>query len=210
MYYCGIDVAKRKHAIALLDDHGQPVHRPFTIDNTRAGFDQLWQALASLSGPVLIGLEATGHYWWALYEELTQHDHPVVVLNALQVHAFRKSGVRKVKSDRTDATWIAEFLRFSQPAPAQPTTPVLLQLKEVTGGKITIALGLNSMDEANAASRDAAPDRTLEILDLCDELKIDRHVISSWTRCVPCGSSLLDWLDSWTTQRSMDIYGGLV
>lgn len=132
MYYCGIDVAKRKHAIALLDDHGQPVHRPFTIDNTRAGFDQLWQALASLSGPVLIGLEATGHYWWALYEELTQHDHPVVVLNALQVHAFRKSGVRKVKSDRTDATWIAEFLRFSQPTPAQPTTPILLQLKEVS------------------------------------------------------------------------------
>jgi transposase len=132
MYYCGIDVAKRKHAIALLDDHGHPVHRPFTIDNTRAGFDQLWQALASLSGPVLIGLEATGHYWWALYEELTQHDHPVVVLNALQVHAFRKSGVRKVKSDRTDATWIAEFLRFSQPTPAQPTTPIWLQLKEVS------------------------------------------------------------------------------
>ena len=46
MYYCGIDVAKRKHAIALLDEHGQPVHRPFTIDNTRAGFDQLLQALA--------------------------------------------------------------------------------------------------------------------------------------------------------------------
>src|SRR5512136_1909167 len=132
MYYCGIDVAKRKHAIALIDDHGQPVQRPFTIENTRAGFDHLLQALAQLQGPVLIGLEATGHYWWALYEELTQHDHPVVVLNALQVHAFRKSGVRKVKSDRTDATWIAEFLRFSQPAPAQPTTPVFLQLKEVS------------------------------------------------------------------------------
>ncbi len=53
----------------------------------------------------------------------------------------------------------------------------LLQLKEATRGKVTIALGLNSMDEANAASRDAAPDRTLEVLDLCDELKIDRHVI---------------------------------
>jgi transposase len=132
MYYCGIDVAKRKHAIALLDEHGQPVQRSFTIDNTRAGFDQLLQALAHLPGPLLIGLEATGHYWWALYEDLTQHNHSVVVLNALQVHAFRKSGVRKVKSDRTDATWIAEFLRFSQPAPAQPTTPVLLQLKEVS------------------------------------------------------------------------------
>jgi transposase len=132
MYYCGIDIAKRKHAIALLDEHGQLTQRPFTIDNTRAGFEQLQHALAQLPGPVLIGLEATGHYWWALYEDLTQHDHPVVVLNALQVHAFRKSGVRKVKSDRTDASWIAEFLRFSPPSPAQPTTALFLQLKEVS------------------------------------------------------------------------------
>jgi transposase len=50
----------------------------------------------------------------------------------LQVHAFRKSGVRKVKSDRTDASWIAEFLRFTQPTPAQPTTAVFLQLKEMS------------------------------------------------------------------------------
>src|SRR5512136_1430895 len=132
MYYCGIDVAKRKHAIALLDEHGQPAQRPVTIENTRAGFDQLLHALAQLPGPVLIGPEATGHYWWALYEDLTRHDYPVVVLNALQVHAFRKSGVRKVKSDRTDASWIAEFLRFSRPEPAQPTTAVFLQLKEVS------------------------------------------------------------------------------
>jgi transposase len=132
MYYIGIDVAKRKHTIAVLDEHGRLSHRPVTIDNTRAGFDQLLQVLTQLPEPVLIGLEATGHYWWALYEDLTRHDYPVVVLNALQVHAFRKSGVRKVKSDRTDASWIAEFLRFSQPEPAQPTTAVLLQLKEVS------------------------------------------------------------------------------
>ena len=60
MYYCGIDVAKRKHAIALLDEHGQPMHRPFTIENTRAGFDQLLQALAELKGPVLIGVTHRG------------------------------------------------------------------------------------------------------------------------------------------------------
>ena len=132
MYYCGIDVAKRKHAIALLDENGQPVQRAFSIENTRAGFDQLLQALAALNGPVLIGLEATGHYWWALYDDLTHHEHRVVVLNALQVHAFRKSGVRKVKSDRTDAVWIAEFLRFSRPEPAKPTTAVFLQLKDVS------------------------------------------------------------------------------
>jgi transposase len=132
MFYCGIDVAKRKHVIALLDENGQLMQRPFTLENTRAGFDQLLQALTALSGPVRIGLEATGHYWWAVYDFLTHHDHPTVVLNALQVHAFRKSGVRKVKNDRTDAVWIAEFLRFSQPEPAQPITPIFLQLKDLS------------------------------------------------------------------------------
>jgi len=57
------------------------------------------------------------------------------------------------------------------------TRDVLAQIKEATGGRVTIALGLNSIDEHNVWSRDAAPDRTLEVLDLCDELKIDRHVI---------------------------------
>src|ERR1019366_8913553 len=40
-----------------------------------------------------------------------------------------------------------------------------------------IAVGLNSIDERNEWTRDAKPDRTLEVLALCDELKIDRHVI---------------------------------
>ena len=53
----------------------------------------------------------------------------------------------------------------------------LQAIKAATGGKVTIALGLNSIDQANAWSRDAAADRTLEVLDLCEELKIDRHVI---------------------------------
>jgi radical SAM protein with 4Fe4S-binding SPASM domain len=53
----------------------------------------------------------------------------------------------------------------------------LRAIKDATGGKVTIALGLNSIDEKNAWSRDATPDRTLEVLELCEELKIDRHVI---------------------------------
>jgi radical SAM protein with 4Fe4S-binding SPASM domain len=53
----------------------------------------------------------------------------------------------------------------------------LQAMKEAAGNRLTIALGLNSVDDANSWSRDAAPDRTLEVLDLCEELRIDRHVI---------------------------------
>jgi len=132
MYVCGIDVAKRKHMAAILSSEGQVTQAPFSVTNTRAGFDQLHQALAALDGPVQVGLEATGHYWLALYDDLTRQGYPVVVFNPLQIHAFRKSGVRKVKSDRSDAVWIAEYLRFGGHRPTNPTLPVWLQLKELS------------------------------------------------------------------------------
>jgi radical SAM protein with 4Fe4S-binding SPASM domain len=53
----------------------------------------------------------------------------------------------------------------------------LQAIKEATQGRVTIAFGLNSIDDANTWSRDATADRTLEVLALCDELRIDRHVI---------------------------------
>jgi AdoMet-dependent heme synthase len=57
------------------------------------------------------------------------------------------------------------------------TREFLEAVKEATNGQVTIAVGLNTVDEHNEWSRDAKPDRTLEVLQLCDELKIDRHVI---------------------------------
>ena len=53
----------------------------------------------------------------------------------------------------------------------------LRAIKQATYGNVTIALGLNSIDADNAETRDASAYRTLEVLELCDELKIDRHVI---------------------------------
>ena len=131
MLFCGIDIAKRQHAVALLDEKGQLVQPVFSIANDRAGFDLLLQSLPAADG-VTIALEATGHYWLALYDALTQQDFPVVVLNPLQVAAYRRSGVRKVKSDRSDAAWIADFVRIATPSPTCRDLPVLLQLRELS------------------------------------------------------------------------------
>lgn len=35
MYYCGIDVAKRKHVAILLDEQGDVVMAPFRVSNNR-------------------------------------------------------------------------------------------------------------------------------------------------------------------------------
>ena len=132
MYFCGIDVAKHKHAVALLDEHGQLCKAAFTAENTRAGMDLLLGELAALGGEVSIALESTGHYWLSLYDVLTRQGYPVVVINPLQIAAYRKSGLRKVKNDRTDAVWIADFLRISNLPPSSRDIPSLLQLRELS------------------------------------------------------------------------------
>jgi transposase len=132
MYFCGIDVAKRQHAALVVDDKGQTVQPAFSFDNSRAGFDQLSTALAELSVPVTIGLEATGHYWLALYDDLTQQGYSVTVINPLQVAAYRRSGIRKAKTDMLDALWIADFLRIANLRPTDQDLPVILQLRELS------------------------------------------------------------------------------
>ena len=132
MIYCGIDVAKHKHAISLIGDQGQILKTAFNISNSRSGFDQLQSELQALGDKVTIGLEATGHYWLALFDDLTHKDYPVVVLNPLQVAAYRKSGVRKVKSDPSDALWIADYIRIAHLPPSEQKLPVFLQLRELS------------------------------------------------------------------------------
>jgi transposase len=132
MFYCGIDVAKRKHAVAILDERGQSQKPVFTIENTHAGLDFLVEELKRLEGGAFVGLEATGHYWLSLYDMLTRQGYAVVVINPLQIAAYRKSGVRKVKNDRTDAVWIADFLRISHLPASSRDIPTLLQLRELS------------------------------------------------------------------------------
>lgn len=132
MLYCGIDVAKYKHAVSCVDEKGQVIKTAFPIANTRAGFDALHQTLKALGGAVTIGLEATGHYWLALYDDLTRNHYPVIVLNPMQVAAYRKSGIRKVKSDASDAVWIADYIRIANLPPSEQNLPVFLQLRELS------------------------------------------------------------------------------
>lgn len=132
MLYCGIDVAKHKHVVSLVDEQGQKIQPVFGVENSRKGMDHLAEALAVLEGPVTVGLEATGHYWLSLYESLSGQGYPIVVLNPMQVAAYRKSGVRKIKSDNTDATWIADFLRIANLPATSREMPVLLQLRELS------------------------------------------------------------------------------
>lgn len=132
MHYIGIDVGKRHHVAFTLDANGQTVGKAIRFANEHTGFDQLLAHLVKLEPIEAIGLEATGHYWLALYTMLADAGYALIVLNALQIHAYRKSGIRKRKNDRYDAFWIADYIRVSQRPPTATHEPELLQLRELT------------------------------------------------------------------------------
>jgi transposase len=132
MLFCGIDIAKHKHVALVVDEKGAVVKPAFAFANDRQGFDALLGVLTSLGEPVSVGMEATGHYWLALYDELTRQEYPVSVLNPLQIAAYRRSGIRKLKSDTVDAFWIADYVRIASPATTTQDVPALLQLRELS------------------------------------------------------------------------------
>ena len=130
-YFVGIDVAKREHQAVTLDEQGQPVGAVLSITNNRAGFEQAVKTWRALTGTVQVALEATGQYWLALYDYLTRAGFSVHVFNPLQVHAYRQTGVRRAKTDRRDAFWIADFLRIGGSASRPQATPQVMQLREL-------------------------------------------------------------------------------
>lgn len=132
MYYCGIDIAKYKHTAIVLNDQGQVVIPAKLIENTREGLEQLVKLLTPFQNDITIGLEATGHYWLALYEKLTASHLAISVLNPLQVRAYRRIDIRKRKTDRKDSYWIANFMRFTNPEPTNQQISTIMQLRELS------------------------------------------------------------------------------
>lgn len=132
MNYCGIDIAKRKHSAMVINAEAETVKQNFTFRNNRQGFDKLLETLDPFSEALMVALEATGHYWLALYDVLSSAGYQVVVFNPLQVHAYQRSGIRKRKNDRIASFWIADFARISNPETTPQQTPELIQLRDLS------------------------------------------------------------------------------
>ena len=118
MWTLGIDVAKRRHNVTLLDDEGKPVFRNVTFAHSRAGIDGLLERLAqtgqSVAG-IRIGMEATGHYWMVLFQRLTLAGYSVDVINPIVTAARRNVTIRGSKTDAADSFLIAKVLREEHP-----------------------------------------------------------------------------------------------
>lgn len=108
MFYVGIDVAKHKHDIAVLNGQAKLVLKQLTFSNNRAGFEILFKTLNQLNQDYLIAREDTGHYAFNLLNFLHEQGATVYTYNPLLIKEFAKSlSLRKTKTDKKDARVIA-------------------------------------------------------------------------------------------------------
>lgn len=116
MRYVGIDIAKRNHVAAVIDPEENVLVEPFSFANTQGGFAKLLEKLEKVGAAcddAFVGMEATGHYWIALFDFLVAHGFQVALINPIQTDAYRKvDTVRKTKTDKVDALLIADLIRI--------------------------------------------------------------------------------------------------
>lgn len=138
----GIDIGKRMHVATIIDGSGQVIGRPISFPNTTSGAQLLLSKISSVNTgtlPVVFGLEATGHYWLALYSFLTKQGYPVSVINPYQSDAWRKVYLSSVKTDKEDSFLIADILRFGNSPETKQASETVISLRNLSRFRVTLS-----------------------------------------------------------------------
>jgi transposase len=125
--YAGIDWAKDRHAVCVVDRQGCTVAR-FEVGHTDAGLRQLVRALAGVEGVAIERPDGP------VVEALLGADLPVVVIASRHVKALRtRHGLAGNKDDRADAYVLADALRTDghRLRPLRPDAPETVALRAV-------------------------------------------------------------------------------
>ena len=177
LVYVGMDIAK-----ATLDLHvptqPQPRVRPFI--NAPRGHRSLVSWLRKL-GPVHVVCEATGGYERAVVNALQAAGITVSVVNARQVRDFARAQGRLAKTDRLDASVLADYGRCLQPRASAVPSAAQRQLAELVTRR-------QQVQQGRAAEHNRLEHTTHPAL----RRQIQRHVVAL--------DRQLEQLDVWLTE----------
>ncbi len=142
----GIDISKLKFDVALLRDNGKFKHRVFP--NTPACFLQLsaWLEKQKVVR-VHACLEATGTYSEAVATYLSNAGHVVSVINPAAIKAYGQSRLSRTKTDKADASLIAQFCQERHPPEWRPL-PAEIRVLQALIRRLDALLEMRGM-EAN-------------------------------------------------------------
>jgi len=119
--YVGIDVSKDRSSANGIDDHGKS-RFDISFDMDSAGFAELLKSIEANSDSyenVVVAMESTACYHINLYSFLSAKGIETVIINPLLITNFSKLSLRKAKTDKKDASTIAQFILAHQDSVTQ-------------------------------------------------------------------------------------------
>ncbi len=141
MFYAGIDIAKYKHEATIIDSSGKALFDSISFSNTKEGCDKLlalFEKAGASPDALVIGMEATGHYWLSAYAFLIELGYDVKVINPIQSEAFRKMYIRQTKNDSKDSFIIAQIMRFGQYSSTSLSEESIVALRQLSRYRLSL------------------------------------------------------------------------
>ena len=116
MILVGIDIGKNQHTFSLIDkETGEILSRPSAFNNNQEGFLLLIKKLSSYTkAEILIGMEDTGHYHFALLKYLLDNLYTVALINPTTTDLTRKLQGGITKNDTLDSLTICDVIGSNQ------------------------------------------------------------------------------------------------
>ena len=179
MINIGIDVAKLKLDVAVLDNNHKYKHK--TFKNSPSGFaDMVTWCKSLVMQEVHFCMEATGVYYEAVANYLFDAKYRVSVVNPAQIAAFAQSTLSRVKTDKADAKLIALFCQVMNPPLFMPLPANIRQLQ-------ALVRRLESLKDLQQQERNrlevslpvVAPSINAVLLTLAEEIKAIEQTIKA-------------------------------
>lgn len=127
-YYLGIDISKNTFDVALLLPSNKRKNKKF--HNNSKGFSELIEWMGKIiEGHVHCCLEATGIYGHPLAEFLYDKGYDVSMVNPARIKGFSQGQLLRTKTDKCDASLIAQFCQAMSPSLWQPEPLKARELK---------------------------------------------------------------------------------
>ena len=117
MILAGIDIGKDSHFFSLVrKEDGEVLAQPRKFTNTSEGFKTLTDSFIPYDKEsILIGMEDTGHYHFALLRYLLSRKFNVALINPTATDFTRKANGSISKNDRLDTLTICDVLSSNKP-----------------------------------------------------------------------------------------------
>lgn len=112
MILIGIDVGKLSHTFSIVNsEDGEILVNPTNFKNNKEGFDFLYNKMNSYKKDnILIGMEDTGHYHFALLKHLLSNHFNVALINPVVTDMTRKLQGGITKNDSLDSLTICDVI----------------------------------------------------------------------------------------------------